>query len=174
MDCFVTCIRNGTTAFTGVVPFSAKEIFGFAAGRNRTVARRRSEVGAKILMCKEGLSSLANTFVALPGQTALLNGIVDGEVEISYAGPRVGYWRAPLTNANALAMELWRTLAAPCRILSSHTQTLLTLIYRSPPYLKARTRNYLAAKCLLFSLSGAGQGRESLRIQMVDMAMKMR
>lgn len=47
-------------------------------------------VGAKILMCKEGLSSLANTFVALPGQTALLDGIVDGEVEISYAGPRVG------------------------------------------------------------------------------------
>ena len=89
MDCFVTCIRNGTTAFTGVVPFSAKEIFGFAAGRNRTVARRRWEVGAKILMCKEGLSSLANTFVALPGQTALLDGIVDGEVEISYAGPRV-------------------------------------------------------------------------------------
>ena len=91
MDCFVTCIRNGTTAFTGVVPFSAKEIFGFAAGRNRTIARRCWEVGAKILMCKEGLSSLANTFVALPGQTALLDGIVDGEVEISYAGPRVGY-----------------------------------------------------------------------------------
>ena len=58
-------------------------------------------------------------------------------------------------------MELWRTLAAPCRILSSHTQTLLTLIYRSPPYLKERTRNYLAPKRLLFSLSGAGQGRES-------------
>ena len=38
MNCFVTCIRNGTTAFTGVVPFSAKQIFGFAAGRNRTVA----------------------------------------------------------------------------------------------------------------------------------------
>ena len=91
MDCFVTCIRNGTTAFTGVVPFSAKEIFGFAAGRNRAVARRSWEVGAKILMRKEGLSSLANTFVALPGQTGLLDGIVDGEVEISYAGPRVGY-----------------------------------------------------------------------------------
>ena len=73
------------------LPFSAKKIFGFAAGRNRTVARRRWEVGVKILMCKEGLSSLANTFVALPGQTALLDGIVDGEVEISYAGPRVGY-----------------------------------------------------------------------------------
>ena len=81
MDCFVTCIRNGTTAFTGVVPFSAKEIFGFAAGRNRTIARRCWEVGAKILMCKEGLSSLANTFVALPGQTASLDGIVDGEVD---------------------------------------------------------------------------------------------
>ena len=81
MDCFVTCIRNGTTAFTDVVPFSAKEIFGFAVGRNRTVARRRWEVGAKFLMCKEGLSSLTNTFVALPGQTALLDGIVDGEVD---------------------------------------------------------------------------------------------
>ena len=91
MGCFVTSIRNGTTAFSGVVPFSAKEIFGFAAGRNRTVTPRRWEFGAKILMCKQGLSSLANTFVALPGQTALLYGIVDGEVEISYAGPRVGY-----------------------------------------------------------------------------------
>ena len=91
MDCFVTSIRNGTTAFTSVVPFSAKEIFGFAVGRNRTVVRRRWEVGEKILMCKKGLSSLANTFVALPGQMALLHGIVDREVEISYAGPRVGY-----------------------------------------------------------------------------------
>ena len=91
IDCFVTCIRNGTTAFTSVVPFFAKKIFGFAAGRNRTVALRSWEVGAKILMCKEGLSSLANTLLALPGQTALLDGIVDGEMEISDAGPRVGY-----------------------------------------------------------------------------------
>ena len=70
MDCFLTRNGNGTTAFTGVVPFFAKEIFGFAVGRNRTIAR--------------------NTFVALPGQTALLDGIVDGKVKISYAGPRVG------------------------------------------------------------------------------------
>ena len=90
MKCFVICIRNSTTAFTGVVPFFTKKIFGFAAGCLGTVARRISLVRAKILMCKKRLGSLVNAFEAMPGQTTLLDSIVDGKMEVMDAKPRVG------------------------------------------------------------------------------------
>ena len=41
-------------------------------------------------MCKKRLGSLANAFEAIPGQTTLLDGIVDEKMEVTDARPRVG------------------------------------------------------------------------------------
>ena len=41
-------------------------------------------------MCKKRLGSLTNAFEAMPGQTTLLDGIVDEKMEVADARPRVG------------------------------------------------------------------------------------
>ena len=41
-------------------------------------------------MCKKRLGSLAIAFEAMPGQTNLLDGIVDEKMEVADATPRVG------------------------------------------------------------------------------------
>jgi len=45
-----------------------------------------------LMMRKKGLSSLVKAFAAMPGQTTLLDGIVDGKMEVTDARPRVGLW----------------------------------------------------------------------------------
>ena len=41
-------------------------------------------------MCKKGLGSLANAVEAIPGQTTLFDGIVDGKMKVTDTRPRVG------------------------------------------------------------------------------------